>query len=73
MKPVKGQVYMLDYFKVEPTRYLRGTNIITEKALVNYRGEYEYMGHKHFYCNQNGTDIYLDNKQFNKIIEETSK
>jgi hypothetical protein len=37
MKPIKGQVYLLDYCKVEPIRYWRGTNVIMEKALVNYR------------------------------------
>lgn len=68
MKPIKGHSYLLNYYKIEPIRCLRGTNMITEKENVCYKGVYEFIGHNYFFSNDLGKDISINNKLFNQIL-----
>lgn len=38
MKPIKGHLYLLNYSRAESTRFFRGTNIVSEKNHVYYKG-----------------------------------
>ena len=73
MKPIKNHKYLLNYCKWEPSRFLRGTNIITEKEKICYKGIYEYLGNNHFFCNDCGRDIFINNKLFNDVLVEELK
>lgn len=68
INPIKGHKYLLNYYKVVPIRYMRGTYIATDYEVLNYSDIYEYLGHNHYYCDNLGKDISINKKEFNKIL-----
>lgn len=68
IKPTKGHFYLLNNIVTVATRCWRGTDMVSEKQDIDYSGEYEYLGNRHFFCNQHGMDIFVGNKSFNNML-----
>lgn len=63
----KGKTYKLKYKKTVPYKRWRGSLTISQWEVVEYSGEYEYIGSKggklHFYNNWAGVDILFTKKE----------